>query len=725
MTLFFPVPSIHEINKNAGSNGLNVISLFAGCGGSSTGYKMAGCSVKVALEFVDKAAETYRANAPSTHVIEGDIRGVSYEDLLNASGLDVGELDILDGSPPCFTAGTIIMTDSGFKAIEDVLVGDFVLTHKLRWRKVTSAMGRKAATVVVKGQGHHGIVTTAEHPFWARRLVRTVGKVHKRDWLDPEWVEAKDLKPSKSRFHMEPGSISWFWSAPTDIPVLPVPAIMSLNSRSHKFSMNESFMWVVGAWLGDGWLRTGKTHNGESSRGEVYICCNRRDTEFLREKLEEAGVQFYVSDERTTSRFGIACKSLANWLESEFGRYSGGKRFPAWVYGMPKSMREALLDGYLYADGYITTQRKGSGRVRKITTINKSLAIGTRMLANSLGFSASIIRSNVDRDAKIEGRSVSECGFYTVAIYDTSRSAFQDQGMFWGKVRSVEETGKIEEVFNIEVDEDNSYVADGIVVHNCQTFSSAGLREKAWGKEVHYSGSYSQRSDDLFFEFTRMIEGVKPKVFVAENVTGLVDGVAKGYFKEIYEEFVRLGYRVEARKVQAVRLGVPQRRERIIFVGVRNDLGMDPVFPTPLHGIVTAGMAFRGLASPEKGEFEPLREGTRTRMAWEHTDVLTDPNGCFKYAYGRLGWGEGNRFMWFKVPPNRPIPTITGKVPCLTHWSEPRTLSIAEAKRAQSFPDDFVLPGKFKDRWERIGRSVPPLMMKHIAETISREIFKR
>ena len=77
----------------------------------------------------------------------------------------------------------------------------------------------------------------------------------------------------------------------------------------------------------------------------------------------------------------------------------------------------------------------------------------------------------------------------------------------------------------------------------------------------------------------------------------------------------------------------------------------------------------------------------------------------------------------FKLAPNKVCPTVAAKIPSLFRWDVPRTLSIPEVKRVSSFPDDFVLPGKFKHQWERIGRSVPPMMMYWIARTIREEIF--
>jgi DNA (cytosine-5)-methyltransferase 1 len=115
----------------------------------------------------------------------------------------------------------------------------------------------------------------------------------------------------------------------------------------------------------------------------------------------------------------------------------------------------------------------------------------------------------------------------------------------------------------------------------CASFSTAGKREKHWGKAKKYSDTV-QRTDDLFFEFIRLLDGLKPKVFVAENVSGLVKGVAKGYFLEILAKLKACGYRVGVKVLDAQWLGVPQARQRTIFIGVREDLGRLPVFPKPL-----------------------------------------------------------------------------------------------------------------------------------------------
>jgi DNA (cytosine-5)-methyltransferase 1 len=201
----------------------------------------------------------------------------------------------------------------------------------------------------------------------------------------------------------------------------------------------------------------------------------------------------------------------------------------------------------------------------------------------------------------------------------------------------------------------------------CRSFSTAGMREAHWGKSTHYSGGIAQRTDDLFWEFARLVEGVQPRAFIAENVAGLVRGTAKGYFLRILARLKACGYRVDAQLLDASWLGVPQARQRIIIVGVRQDQDRAPVFPKPLRYRYQARDALGELGQP--ADLEP-----------ETGETL---------AVERLG----------------PSTFI-------------RRVTLAELRALSGFPADFALTGSYAQRWERIGRAVPPLMMRAVAETL-------
>ncbi|HPB99689.1 MAG TPA: DNA cytosine methyltransferase, partial [Polyangiaceae bacterium] len=245
----------------------------------------------------------------------------------------------------------------------------------------------------------------------------------------------------------------------------------------------------------------------------------------------------------------------------------------------------------------------------------------------------------------------------------------------------------------------------------CSSFSTAGKREKGWGEVKKYSDT-EQRTDDLFLEYIRLVDGLRPKVFVAENVKGLVLGTAFGFYRQVHERLTALGYRVEARVLNAKWLGVPQSRERTIFVGVRDDLGFAPVFPEPLPYIYSIADAIPW-----------LRNGS--------SQGGVDITG---YAIGnewdRLKPGEQSDkyFQLVRPDPNLPVGTITAEggnasIASVTHPFERRKFSIPEVKRLCSFPDDWAVSGSYTQQWERMGRAVPPVMMMAIASAIRDQIL--
>jgi DNA (cytosine-5)-methyltransferase 1 len=272
----------------------------------------------------------------------------------------------------------------------------------------------------------------------------------------------------------------------------------------------------------------------------------------------------------------------------------------------------------------------------------------------------------------------------------------------------------------------------------CASFSTAGKREAGWGKVKNYSDT-KQRTDDLFFEYTRLVKGLQPKVFIAENVSGLVKGTAKGYFKLILQEFKDCGYTVRARVLDARWLGVPQMRQRLIFVGVRNDLAIEPAYPKPLPYQYSVRDALPWILSVEGAngfnahEFSPGDRPGATAAQSRPVKVEAETD-ISRYAIGdewdKLQPGEKSEKYLNLIRPDldKPSPCVTqtGSVisaASVTHPTEKRKFSIAELKCICAFPDDFQLVGSYAQQWERLGRAVPPVMMAAIAKTVQTEIL--
>lgn len=253
----------------------------------------------------------------------------------------------------------------------------------------------------------------------------------------------------------------------------------------------------------------------------------------------------------------------------------------------------------------------------------------------------------------------------------------------------------------------------------CSSFSMAGKRDKKWGQSSDYSDTENQITDDLFFEYIRILRGLKPKIFVAENVKGLVQGRAKGYFKEILKELKLSGYKVEVRLINSSMLGVPQSRERIFFIGVRNDLvnkyGISPVFPNPL-----------------KYEYglEDVININDSNLIDEETKQNISLGNAISKEWDKLpvGGQSSKYFQLVRSNPKYPVGTITASggnlgLASITHPHFRKKFTLKELRAICSFPEDFILTGTYAQRWERLGRAVMPLVSFAIAQRLRDDIL--
>lgn len=229
----------------------------------------------------------------------------------------------------------------------------------------------------------------------------------------------------------------------------------------------------------------------------------------------------------------------------------------------------------------------------------------------------------------------------------------------------------------------------------CQGFSTAGKRQ------------IDDPRNSLFREYVRLLRGIRPRAFVMENVSGMIKGNMKLVFAEILRELKASGYRVKARLLNAMYFGVPQSRERMIFVGIREDLGIEPSHPNPFSLPIPAGAV--------KHHYGPApRHSASAADIWKRIRPGQDA--------GDLPENNGNRFCLIKVDPRKPCPTVTKGWTAgtgLLHWSECRFLSVPELAQIGSFGLDYQFAGSPADAVRRIGNSVPPLFMRAIARHVA------
>lgn len=246
----------------------------------------------------------------------------------------------------------------------------------------------------------------------------------------------------------------------------------------------------------------------------------------------------------------------------------------------------------------------------------------------------------------------------------------------------------------------------------CSTFSMAGSREKAWGKEKHFrEGQAKQVLSDLFFDYLDLVGRLKPKVAIAENVKGMLIGNAKGYTKLVMARFKELGYRPQLFLLNSADCGVPQKRERVFFVAVRNDIGVPPLKLAPTHRWISAGEATSDVQDLTAAEVADTKM-TGVDVAWEKT-----PKGGSYSDYFQKEEGRNNAFSHMRLHDKQPAPTLTATHDNFKHYGVARRLTFREWVRLGSFPDDYHAKtdkiGKYM-----IGMSVPPKMTEVVARAV-------
>jgi len=251
----------------------------------------------------------------------------------------------------------------------------------------------------------------------------------------------------------------------------------------------------------------------------------------------------------------------------------------------------------------------------------------------------------------------------------------------------------------------------------CSTFSMSGSREDAWGKLKHFrEGQAKQVLSDLFFDYLNLVEKLKPKVAIAENVRGMVAGNAKGYVRLVFERFREIGYRPQLFLLNAADCGVPQARERVFFCAVRDDIDVPKLKLGPSVPHVTAIESTADIQCLTTEEIVDTRPSPKAARLWPDAK----PGEHFDKVNVRQG-GTANDFSRFRLNGAKPSATLTAQ--CRKdahHWSECRNLTTREIVRLSSFPDDYV----FKNRTVAaymMGMNVPPKMTEFVARQVAEQ----
>lgn len=272
----------------------------------------------------------------------------------------------------------------------------------------------------------------------------------------------------------------------------------------------------------------------------------------------------------------------------------------------------------------------------------------------------------------------------------------------------------------------------------CQGFSLSGPR------------NFDDERNKLYLAVIEMVRQYQPKAFVIENVPGMATLYNGKIKEEILKRFRNMGFNIQCKVLCAADYGVPQMRKRLIFVGVRKDIGF-PDFPKPTFDATnyrTCREAISDLPSRkdelglevDKYDSEPLTEYQKimrknssvlyNHVATNHTQMVKDtialvPEGG-NYKDLPEGWGESRKFneAWTRYHGDKPSKTIDTGHRNHFHYEYNRVPTIRENARLQSFPDDFIFLGTKTQQNRQVGNAVPPLLGKALGSTIKKILLK-
>ena len=271
-------------------------------------------------------------------------------------------------------------------------------------------------------------------------------------------------------------------------------------------------------------------------------------------------------------------------------------------------------------------------------------------------------------------------------IADIYKTNHEPKYLFTEDIRQFnKKTNLPKELFNLDI-------LDGSPP--CSTFSMAGSREKAWGNEkVFREGQTKQSLDDLVFVYCDTIIKLQPKVFLLENVKGIIQGNAKVYSKNIVKKMTDAGYTVQVFCLNAASMGVPQKRERVFFIGHKKE------FNLPKLKLEFNEKAIN-FSNVDNGFIESKQLAAGFKKDWD---------------IAKIGGSVGKFFSNQKVNPNEVLNTIASGT-YKFHYKYPRELTDNEFCQCGSYPLDYNFK-KIEPKY-LIGMSVPPVMTAQIANQI-------
>lgn len=467
---------------------------------------------------------------------------------VHAKDLDIREREkynyLVTYSFPCFTKDSLVLTNTGYKYINEIRKSDEVLTHNNRYMKVINTFDNGIHDIYkINAMGVDEIKATSNHKFYVREMYRK-GHIPKRYFKEPTWKELKYLSKKD------------YLGVPINTYSI-IPEFKNLDTNS------ELFWWIIGRYFGDGWYK---------SDNSIIICCGKTELDEITSKID-GHYDYKVYEERTTYKVYINEKDIGKFV-LQFGKGAINKIVNKTIMNLPIDLLEYFLKGYFSADGCKV------GNTYKATSISRQLVYGIGMCVAKVYHAPYRIYKCVrPKKYVIEGREVNQHDTYQIVFKKEKckqDKAFYEDDYIWYPIKDITYVGK-ENVYDIEVEDDHSFTVQNTIVHNCQDLSLAGKM----GGMKKGSGTRS----GMLWEVERILKesgNNLPQILLMENVPQVVNKKNMPDFTDWCNFLESIGYTNKYEIINAKEVGypepVPQNRKRCFMVSVL-DPKQDIVFP--------------------------------------------------------------------------------------------------------------------------------------------------
>ena len=486
---------------------IKLLSLFSGIGAFESALRRGGYEYNLVnyCEIDKYASSSYS----QIHNVSEDLN------LRDVTKVDTAklpkDLDLITYGFPCVPAGYLIKTQNGYKSIEDVSTNDYVLTHTNTYQKVVKTMNRISDHINhVKGVGCVDLQVTDEHPVYVLR---------NNEFM---WVKAKDLSLSDR-------------------------LVFNKNTKTENTDIPDNVLWLMGRYFADGYKENHALHR-------VIFCIGKKKTFEFEEKIQ--GIKFTKYHE---SRSCIEYKLIDSEIEKYFTGFttrSTEKEIPQWIIDLSKDKLIHFYNGYYSGDGHNRKDRE----ISMFCTVSKKMAYGLQDIVIKL---FNVVPSlNIRKDKRSKTFNDSYC--FQFSPRPKQQIICEDKVCV--QIKNLYREEKQLKVFNFEVENDNSYTVNNVIVHNCQDISIAGR------KNGFFDENGNPTRSGLFYNALKIIRDLQPKYAIAENVKNLTGKKFKEEFKSVLDGLTDAGYNNYWQVLNAKDYGIPQNRERVFIVSIRKDI---------------------------------------------------------------------------------------------------------------------------------------------------------